>query len=255
MATLLSIVFIGGNVLVIALLGASSLVDCLLDAETLFAIGLSIRTASISNLICFVLAIPTGYALTRIHIPLRPVVEVILELTLSLPYIVLGLSLLIIFASPMGQALKEAGFPVVFNQNGIVVAQLAVNLPFVIKLAVTAFSGVDPKLERVGGLLGATPGQCFITVLLSLCKNVLISAFILVWSRALREFGATLMLVGITRMKTETLQASIYLNVSTNDLGAALASAFILLVISGISLTIANALTGSKGWGGRYGEI
>ncbi|WP_438595188.1 hypothetical protein [Eubacterium aggregans] len=71
----------------------------------------------------------------------------------------------------------------------------------------------------------------------------------------MREFGATLMLVGITRMKTETLQASIYLNVSTNDLGAALGSAFILLVISGISLTIANALTGSKGWGGRYGEI
>lgn len=77
MATLLSIVFIGGNVLVIALRGASSLGDCLLDVETLFAIGLSIRTASISSLICFVLAIPTGYALTRIHIPLRLVVEVI----------------------------------------------------------------------------------------------------------------------------------------------------------------------------------
>lgn len=165
MATLLSILFIGGNVLVIALRGASSLGECLFDAETLFAIGLSIRTASVSSLICFVLAIPTAYALTRIHIPLRPVVEVILELTLSLPYIVLGLSLLIIFASPVGKALKEAGFPVVFNQNGIVVAQLAVNLPFAIKLVVTAFSGVDPKLERAAGLLGQRQGsvlsRCF----------------------------------------------------------------------------------------------
>ncbi|MEA5002526.1 MAG: ABC transporter permease subunit [Christensenella sp.] len=253
-ATLLSVLFIGGNVAVIAFRGASSLPECLFDGETLFAVGLSVRTASISSLLCFALAIPTAYTLTRTRIPCRPAVEVILELTLSLPYIVLGLSLLIIFASPLGKAIKAGGFPVVFSPNGIVIAQLAVNLPFAIKLAVTAFKGVDRKLERVAGLLGATPGRCFLTVLLPLCRNALISAFILVWSRALGEFGATLMLVGVTRMKTETLPASIYLNVSTGDLGTALASAFILLVISVLSLTLANVLTRSGVGRLRYDE-
>lgn len=99
------------------------------------------------------------------------------------------------------------------------------------------------KLERVAGLLGADPGRQFWTILLPLCRKSLVSAVILIWSRSLGEFGATLMLVGVARMKTETLPASIYLAVSTNDLISALASAFILLVISGLSLGVANGVT------------
>ena len=76
---------------------------------------------------------------------------------------------------------------------------------------------------------------------------------ILVWARALGEFGATLMLVGVTRMKTETLPGSIYLNVSTNDLNAALASAFILLLLTAVSLVI-DAVFRRLGRGrSRYG--
>jgi molybdate transport system permease protein len=56
------------------------------------------------------------------------------------------------------------------------------------------------------------------------------------------EFGATLMLVGVTRMKTETLPASIFLNISTGDNGMAMASAIIILIISAVSLTITTAL-------------
>ena len=51
----------------------------------------------------------------------------------------------------------------------------------------------------------------------------------LAWSRALGEFSATLMLVGATRMKTETLPTSIYLNMATGDTGPAMACAMILL--------------------------
>ncbi len=63
------------------------------------------------------------------------------------------------------------------------------------------------------------------------------------WSRGLGEFGATLMLVGVTRMKTETLPGSIYLNVATGDNGVAMASALILLLISSISLFASNYFT------------
>ena len=98
-----------------------------------------------------------------------------------------------------------------------------------------------------------SPARRFFTVLLPLCKNALISAVILVWSRALGEFGATLMLVGVTRMKTETLPGSIYLAVSTNNLDAALASAFLLLVISALSLITANLLSRTGRQRSRYG--
>lgn len=250
----LAMLLVGGNLLVILVRGLRSLPECAAQAETLFAIGLSVRTALLSTALCFVLAIPTAYVLTRVRFPLRSAVELLLELTMSLPYLVLGLSMLILFSSPFGKALKAAGFPVVFSPNGIVLAQLVVNLPFAVKLTATAFRGADRKLEAVAGLLGATPGRCWRTVTLPQCKNALISAVILIWSRALGEFGATLMLVGVTRMKTETLPASIYLNVSTNHLDGALASAFLLLVISALSLGAANWLTKSNRNRSRYHE-
>ncbi|MEG2138911.1 MAG: nitrogen fixation protein NifC, partial [Oscillospiraceae bacterium] len=61
-------------------------------------------------------------------------------------------------------------------------------------------------------------------------------------SRALGEFGATLMLVGVTRMKTETLPAGIYLHISTGENGMAMATAVILLVLSALSITLTGIL-------------
>lgn len=250
--TVLAFLLIGSNILVISFRGIRSLPGCISHSETLFAIKLSIKSACISTLICFLLAIPTAYTLARSRVPFRPLIAMILELTMSLPYIVLGLSLLILFSSPAGKLLKVLGLPVVFSPNGIIIAQLVVNLPFAINLASAAFQSVDPKLEYVAGLLGATPARSFFTVLLPLCRNSLISALILIWSRSLGEFGATLMLVGVTRRKTETLPASIYLDVSTNELNGALASAFILLIISAASLGIANFLTRAGRKQSRY---
>ena len=94
--------------------------------------------------------------------------------------------------------------------------------------------------------------QRFRTILLPLCRNALIGSLVLIWSRALGEFGATLMLVGVTRMKTETLPGNIYLNVSSNDLDSAMASAFVLLLLSGLSLAASNLLTGREGERRRY---
>lgn len=211
--------FVGGTVLLIAIRGFSVLPEHLREKETIFALFLSMKTALISSLGCFIFAVPTAYVLTYIKIPFRGMIEILLELTMTLPYIVLGLSLLILFSSPMGKALKEAGFPVVFNQNGIVLAQLAVNLPFGIKVVTQAFQSVGSKQEAVAGLL-----------------------------------GATLMLVGVTRMKTETLPGNIYLNVSTNNLEGALASAFLLLLLAAAALLISNRITRMDRRRNRYAQ-
>lgn len=71
-------------------------------------------------------------------------------------------------------------------------------------------------------------------------------AYLLAWSRGMGEFGATLMLVGVTRLKTETLPASIYLNISTGDNGMALAAALLLLLLS-LAVQGVSRLAGRKG--------
>lgn len=234
--------FITVSLLAVILGGFSALRESLFSEEVRFAVKLSLVTATISTGVCMFLALPCAYVLTRKRFPGRRLIESIIEVPLSLPYLVLGLCLLIVFSSQAGQLLKAAGFRVVFDATGIVIAQIMVNLPFVIKLVTSAFSEVDLRLEFIAGTLGASKWKRFRTITLGLCRNDLLSACILAWSRGLGEFGATLMLVGVTRMVTETLPASIYLNISTGDNDMAMASATILIAISMATLIFSSCL-------------
>lgn len=134
------------------------------------------------------------------------------------------------------------GFKVVFDVKGIVIAQFFVNLPFAIRMVRTAFMQLDERLEVIAGMLGASKWKQLVTIILPMSRNAIISMIVLVWSRAIGEFGATLMLVGITRMKTETLPGSIYLSISTGNTDMAMASATIMLVIAVASLLLTNKL-------------
>ena len=238
----LVLVFIGSAILAIVLGGIAHFGEAIRSEEVLFSLKMSVVTSTISTSICLLLALPTAYALSRTDMPCKKLAEIVMELTLSLPYILLGFALLIIFSSPFGKALKEAGFAVVFSPTGIIFAQLIVNLPFAIRMIRTAFNTVNPRVEFVAMTLGATPGEVFRTIILPLCRNAIISTLVLTWARGMGEFGATLMLVGVTRMKTETLAGSIYLSISTGNTETAMATAMIMLLLSATTLVLANVL-------------
>ena len=235
---LVSLLFIGSAVAAIVLGGFEHLGEALTSAEVLFSLRMSLVTSTISSTICLLFALPTAYTLSHTNFPGKRAAEILMELTLSLPYILLGFALLLIFSSPMGKALKAAGFAVVFQPTGIVFAQL-----LVIRMARTALEDVNPRMEFVARTLGASRWEVFRAVILPLCRNSLISTFVLTWARGMGEFGATLMLVGVTRMKTETLPGSIYLSISTGNYDTAMATAIIMLVVSACTLAIANILS------------
>lgn len=236
------LLFIGSAIFAIVAGGISHFGEAISSEEVLFSLRMSVTTSSISTVICLLLSLPTAYALSHVAFPGKRLAEILMELTLSLPYILLGFALLLIFSSPFGKALKEAGFAVVFSPAGIVFAQMIVNLPFAIRMMRTAFAGVNPRIEFVAQTLGAMPWDVFRTIILPMCRNQIISAFVLTWARGMGEFGATLMLVGVTRMKTETLPGSIYLSISTGNTETAMATAMIMLLVSAFTLIVANVL-------------
>ena len=236
------LLFIGSAIFAIVAGGISHFGEAISSEEVLFSLRMSVTTSSISTVICLLLSLPTAYALSHVAFPGKRLAEILMELTLSLPYILLGFALLLIFSSPLGKALKEAGFAVVFSPMGIVFAQMIVNLPFAIRMMRTAFAGVNPRIEFVAQTLGAMPWDVFRTIIVPMCRNQIISAFVLTWARGMGEFGATLMLVGVTRMKTETLPGSIYLSISTGNTETAMATAMIMLLVSAFTLVVANVL-------------
>ena len=239
---ILATAFLSLIIITIAVLGIPHLIDSLTSAEVLFSLRLSLVTASISTLICILIAVPSAYALTRTAVPFRKLTNIMIELPHSLPYIVLGLSLLLIFSSDLGKYLRDYGFKVIFDMKGIVFAHITVNLPFMLRLIKTAFNDIDIRMEYIAGTLGASKWQRFSTITLPMSRNTIINAAVLAWSRALGEFGATLMLVGLTRMKTETLPGSIYLSISTGENEPAMATSVILLTVSCCSLIVTSLL-------------
>ncbi|MBN1226132.1 MAG: molybdate ABC transporter permease subunit [Deltaproteobacteria bacterium] len=211
----------------------------LMTEEIRFAITLSIITSVISTILCIVLSLPAAYALSRYRFRGSSILNTILDMPLALPPLVAGVGLLILCGTtPFGKSLSKVGLDFVFTTKGIVLAQFFVNMPFMFRILRATFQGINPRYEYVAKTLGCTDAQAFWRVTLPMSWNGLMAGSIITWCKGIGEFGAALMLAGATRMVTETLPISLYLNMSCGDLPLAIAAATILIVISIVSLFI-----------------
>ena len=211
----------------------SVLAASLANPEIQFAIVLSIVTGIASTVICIAVAIPVAHALVRYSFPGKRMATLVLTLPLTLPPLVAGIALLLFFGTtPWGKALESAGFAVIFTPLGIVVAQVFVNLPYMVRIMRSAFASINPRFEHVAKTLGCTESGAFFQVTLPMARHGLLAGTVVTWSKAMGEFGAVLMLAGATTMRTETLPIALYLNISTGDVDLAVAAATILIIIS-----------------------
>lgn len=244
---LLILFFLGITVSMIVYLDWGAFFSTMISPEVLFAVRLSILTATITTIIAITIAIPAAYAISQMEFPGKNLVDTILDLPIVISPIALGAALLIFFNTPIGLSIESKIVRFVFEVPGIVLAQFTVVSALAIRLLKSTFDSIDPRYEQVGRTLGCSKFKVFIRVVLPLAKNGLIAASILTWARALGEFGATVTLAGATRLKTETLPISIFLSLATADVERAVALIFILISISALSL-IALRKIGQKGY-------
>lgn len=232
--------------------GLGGILESISGEEIQFAIRLSILTSITSTFICLAFAIPVAYGLERFKIPGRKIINVVLNIPISLPPLVSGVALLLLFATtPFGAILAERGLNFVFSVNGIILAQFFIITPYMIRILQTAFAEIDPRLEFVARTLGCTQWQAFYKITLPNAKNGIIAGLVISWSRAIGEFGCTLMVAGATRMVTETLPVALYLNMSIGNLETAMGAATCLIIISIISLFIFELVGGRNNQASR----
>lgn len=217
----------------------NALITNLFSDEIVFAIKISLITATVSTLLCMALAIPIGYALARIDFPLKSLVDTIVNMPLALPPIVAGVGLLLFFGqTPVGKALESLGIRFVFTPLGIIIAQFLINVPFAIRIMKSTFNSINPRYEHVAETLGCTKSKAFWKVTLPMSKNGILASSAIAWAKGIGEFGAVLIVAGATRMKTETLPIAVYLNMSSGNLKLAIAAATILIIVSFSALYI-----------------
>jgi len=189
----------------------------------------------VASLLALLVSLPVSYFLSRNRFPGKDLLDTLLDLPIVLSPVALGAMLLIFFNTPLGEQIDRRFGPFVFEVKGIILAQFFVVLGLAIRLLKTAFEGIDPEYENLARTLGYNRFEVFMRVALRLAAKGLVTTFLLVWGRAIGEFGATVTLAGATTLKTETLPVAIYLNFESADISSALV--FILILI-GISLSI-----------------
>jgi molybdate transport system permease protein len=248
-----SLAVLGGSyvVLVLALLAADVLfcelehLRAVLESpEIQYSIWLTLITCTTAALLALLVGVPLGYMLSRWRFPLRWLVDAVVDIPVVLPPLVVGLSLLILFNQPFfGFRLEDwlrnkVGWPVTYAVPAVVLAQFSVAAAFAVRTMRVTFDQVSPRAELVALTLGCTQAQAFRKVTLPQAGRGMITAFTLAWARSLGEFGPIMVFAGTTRMKTEVLSTTVFLELSVGSLPTAVSVSLVMVAVAIVVLLV-----------------
>ncbi|HEY7319918.1 MAG TPA: molybdate ABC transporter permease subunit [Candidatus Binatia bacterium] len=184
----------------------------ILSFETWQITLFSVLVGFAATLLILPFGIGVAWLFARREWPLKSVVETVVLLPLVMPPVSTGLILLKIFGrrSPLGQWLYNRGIEIVFNWKGVLIAMSVMSFPLLVRSVRTSFSEVNPRLEQIAATLGASSLKIFFVITIPLAYKGIVAGALLAFSRALGEFGATILLAGNIPGKTQTLSLAIY---------------------------------------------
>lgn len=212
------------------------------DGELRAALVLTAGAATLATTAGVLGATPVAYALARGRFRGRALVAAIIDLPLLIPHPVAGIALLLVLSrgTPLGAVLSALGTQITGSVVGIVCAMLFVSAPLYVSAAREAFDRVDPRFEGVARTLGDSRWRALRRVTLPLAWRGILAAAIVMWARAVSEFGAVVILVYHPRVASVLS----YERFTTHGLRAALPVAAILVLLALLPLVALRALRG-----------
>jgi molybdate transport system permease protein len=217
--------------------------QCLGNGATVQAISLSLGTSSAALVVTLAFGTPVAYVLARRRFVGRGLVEVLIDLPTVLPPAVAGIALLMLLGRRgiFGSSLDSLGIHIAFTPLAVMIAQTFVAAPYYVKAATVGLAGVNKDLLDAAMLDGASSAQGLWHVTLPLALRGIVGGAALCWSRALGEFGATIIFAGNYPGRTQTMPLAVYIGFEI-DLNQALTLAGILLAISFTILLVVRSI-------------
>lgn len=212
----------------------------MLSAEEWTAIGLSLRVAFWAIAASLPFGILIAAVLARGRFWGKSLLNGIVYLPLTLPPVVTGYGLLLLFGrrGAIGAPLAEHfGIVFAFRWTGAALACAVMGFPLMVRAIRLSIEAIDRRLEDAAATLGAGPLWVAATVTLPLMLPGIIAGIILSFARAMGEFGATITFVSNIPGETQTLPLAIYtmIQVPGGD-AAALRLTLISVAISLVAL-------------------
>lgn len=206
---------------------------------------LSIEIAFVAGITAIIVGILMGKWMATRHFKGKLLLETVLLLPLVLPPTVVGFLLIVIFGknSVLGNLIMWLfDQPIMFTWWAAVIASTIVAFPLMYQSAKTGFVSVDKDIENAARVDGANEWQVFVCVSIPLALKALVSGGILSFTRALGEFGATLMFAGNIPGKTQTTPLAIYIALDSGNMTLAWTWVLCMIAISFLMLLCIHLL-------------
>jgi molybdate transport system permease protein len=203
------------------------------------AIRLSLQVALAATLLSLPFGFAVAYLITFVKFRGKMLVEVLVNLPLTLPPVVVGYFLLLLLGKHgwLGSLLNDAGIRLIFTLKAAVIASAVVGFPLLVRSLRIGMEGIDPQLINASRTLGAPWYDALATVILPLSLPGLIAGSSLMFARSLGEFGATIIVAGNIPGVTQTIPLAIYEYASSpGSETMALALCLVAVVISMVVL-------------------
>jgi len=225
--------------------GAEGLMRLASDGELRSSLLLTGLTATVATLLGVLGGTPLAWLLARREFPGRAVLSALLDLPLVIPHPVAGIALLLLLGrdSAVGGAALEMGLRIVGTPLGIIAGMLFVSAPLFVSGAREAFAKVDPRFEGVARTLGDAPWRAFRRVTLPLASRGLLASAVVMWARAVSEFGAIVILT----YNPKVVSVLSYDRFTSFGLKEALPVAAALALLALVPLTVLRALKTEDG--------
>ena len=226
--------------------GLGDFAAALTTQDALFGIRFSLLMAFATAAVNTLLGAYAAYVLSKTRFPGREQLGIILNLPVAIPNVVVGTSLLLLWGpiGLFGEILAPAGLQPMFTPIAVLLAHIFVTFPYMVGAVRPVLDDLEITYEEAAYTMGATRWQTFVHVVFPAMRGGLITGALLTFAHSLGEFGATVMVSGNLRLRTQTAPLYIYTQFESGNIAAANAVAAVLAILSFILFSIIIGMAG-----------
>ncbi|MFW2374364.1 MAG: ABC transporter permease [Gammaproteobacteria bacterium] len=211
------------------------------DPELWTIIGISFSVSLRAILFAAPVAILLAFVFAYHRFPGRRILIYIFNTLLSVPAVVIGLTLYILFSrsGPLGD------LKLLFTKDAMIIGQMILCMPLILIMSHATFQSSDRRIWETARTLGASRTQAMLTIMHEI-RFGLLAALIAGFGRVIAEVGCSMMIGGNILHHTRNIPTAIALETSKGTFAQGIALGFVLLLMAMI-LNLSLSLLQGRG--------